>query len=431
MRRNNSCMLYQKARELFPGGVNSPVRACRSVGVEPLFISHGRGSCLFDVDANEYIDYVCSWGPLILGHAPPEVVMAVEQAARQGLSFGAPVAAEIALAEQVTAAFPSIEMVRMVSSGTEAAMSAVRLARGYTGREIIVKFDGCYHGHGDALLVAPGSGLATLALSGSAGIPRAMVQSTVSLPYNNLAAVKAFMQLQGHDTACIIVEPVAGNMGLVMPEPDFLAGLRRLCDQYGALLIFDEVITGFRLAKGGAQAYYNLKADLTVLGKILGGGLPVGAYGGRRDIMTCLAPLGPVYQAGTLSGNPVAMACGAATLNLLTPETYTYLEGLTASLAQGLKEAARRAGVTVQVQHLGSMAGLFFSPEPVFDYQSAQKADAAKFAVFYRAMRAKGVYLAPSQFEVMFVSAAHTAENIDKTLAAADFAFYECRHNTC
>lgn len=431
MRWNNSCGLYQNALELLPGGVNSPVRACRGVGVEPLFISHGLGSHIYDVDNNEYIDYVCSWGPLILGHARPEVVRAVSAAATRGLSFGAPVTAEIALAEQVTAAFPAIEMVRMVSSGTEAAMSAVRLARGYTGRDIIVKFDGCYHGHGDTLLVAPGSGLATLALSGSAGIPRETVQSTVSLPYNNLAAVRAFMQLKGRETACIIVEPVAGNMGLVMPEPDFLAGLRRLCDQYGALLVFDEVITGFRLAKGGAQERFGLKADLTVLGKILGGGMPVGAYGGRRDIMTCLAPLGPIYQAGTLSGNPVAMACGMATLNLLAPETYTYLEALTARLVCGLKDAARTAGVAVQVQHLGSMAGLFFSTEPVFDYQSAQKADTAKFAVFYRAMRAKGVYLAPSQFESMFVSAAHTVADIDKTLAAADFAFYECRHIAC
>lgn len=430
MQWNNSCRLYQKARELLPGGVNSPVRACRNVAAEPLFISHGHGSHIFDVDDNAYIDYVCSWGPLILGHARPEVVREVSAAAARGLSFGAPVAAEITLAEQVTAAFPAIEMVRMVSSGTEAAMSAVRLARGYTGRDIIVKFDGCYHGHGDALLVTPGSGLATLALAGSAGIPRATVQSTVSLPYNNLAAVKAFMQLKGHETACIIVEPVAGNMGLVMPKADFLAGLRRLCDQYGALLIFDEVITGFRLAKGGAQERFGLKADLTVLGKILGGGMPVGAYGGRQDIMTCLAPLGPVYQAGTLSGNPVAMACGAATLNLLTPETYTYLEALTARLVRGLQDAAHMAGVAVQVQHLGSMAGLFFSPEPVFDYQSAQKADNAKFAVFYRAMRAKGVSLAPSQFEVMFVSTAHTVADIDKTLNAAGFAFYECRHKS-
>lgn len=428
MQLDKSVNLYQKARELIPGGVNSPVRACRSVDAEPLFIGHGSGSRIYDVDGNEYIDYVCSWGPLILGYARPEVVAAVKTAAEQGLSFGAPVAAEITLADQVTAAFPSIEMVRMVSSGTEAAMSVVRLARGYTKRDIIVKFDGCYHGHGDALLVAPGSGLATLSLSGSAGVPQAVVQSTVSLPYNNLDAVAAFMKQRGRETACIIVEPVAGNMGLVVPQDGFLPGLRRLCDEYGALLIFDEVITGFRLAKGGAQERFGITADITVLGKILGGGMPVGAYGGRREIMESLAPLGPVYQAGTLSGNPVAMACGAATLNLLTPETYAHLETLTERLVNGLKDAANAAGIAVQTGSAGSLAGLFFSPEPVYDYQSAQKADTGMFAVFYRAMREKGVYLAPSQFEVMFVSAAHTLADIDKTLEAAEYAFHVCKH---
>ena len=428
MQSDKSIKLYQKALELIPGGVNSPVRAGRSVNADPLFISCGSGSHIYDVDDNGYIDYVCSWGPLILGHARPEVVAAVKAAAEQGLSFGAPAAAEIELAEQVTAAFPSIEMVRMVSSGTEAAMSAVRLARGYTGRDIIVKFDGCYHGHGDALLVAPGSGLATLSLSGSAGVPQAVVQSTVSLPYNDLDAVTAFMQRRGRETACIIVEPVAGNMGFVAPNDGFLQGLRQLCDHYGALLVFDEVITGFRLAKGGAQERFGVKADLTVLGKILGGGMPVGAYGGGREIMECLAPLGPVYQAGTLSGNPVAMACGTATLGLLTPEVYAFLEDLTERLVRGLKDAADVAGIPVQAGRSGSMAGLFFSSVPVHDYQSAQKADTGMFAIFYRAMREKGVYLAPSQFEVMFVSAAHTPADIDKTLKAAEYAFHACKH---
>lgn len=428
MYSDKSGHLYQQAQKVIPGGVNSPVRACLSVNTAPLFIERGAGSHIYDVDGNAYIDYVCSWGPLILGHAKPEIVAAVKDAAGHGLSFGAPTAVEITLAEQVTAAFLGIKMVRMVSSGTEAAMSAVRLARGYTGRDIVVKFDGCYHGHGDTLLVAPGSGAATLSLSGGAGVPQALVQNTVSLPYNDLNAVEAFMAKRGRETACIIVEPVAGNMGLVMPRDGFLAGLRQLCDQYGALLIFDEVITGFRLVKGGAQERFGLEADLTVLGKILGGGMPVGAYGGRRDIMERLAPVGPVYQAGTLSGNPVAMACGAATLNLLTPETYTYLEELTRRLVHGLKDAADAAGVPVQVGQAGSLAGLFFCEEPVYDYLSAQKADTKAFAVFYRAMREKGVYLAPSQFEVMFVSAAHTSADIDKTLKAAEYAFNQCKY---
>lgn len=419
--------LYARALALIPGGVNSPVRACRAVNAAPLFISGGKGSHIYDADGNAYIDYVGSWGPLILGHAHPEVVKAVADTAEKGLSFGAPTVQETELAELVTKAFPAVEMVRMVNSGTEAAMSAVRLARGVTGRDIVVKFDGCYHGHADTLLVAPGSGLATLSLSGSAGVPRALVQNTVSLPYNDLDAVTLFMERHGRETACIIVEPVAGNMGLVQPCSGFLRLLRELCSQYGALLIFDEVITGFRIALGGAQERFGIVPDLTVLGKILGGGMPVGAYGGRCELMEQLAPLGPVYQAGTLSGNPVAMACGIATLKLLTADLYCNLETKTAEFVRNMTEIAASAGVAIQTGHMGSMAGMFFNAEPVYDLKSAQHSNTGAYAVFYNAMREKGVYLAPSQFEVMFVSAAHTQADLEKTYAALLYAFKASR----
>lgn len=372
----NSLELYEKATERIPGGVNSPVRACQSVCAAPVFISYGQGSHVFDVDGNGYIDYVCSWGPLILGHAWPESVQAVQMAAARGLSFGAPTGAETELAELVYKAFPGMEMLRLVSSGTEAAMSAVRLARGVTGRELVVKFDGCYHGHADTFLFRPGSGLATPALSGHDGIPAAVVQNTVSLAYNDINAVDDFMQRHGKNTACIIVEPVAGNMGLVLPEEGFLAGLRQICTHYDALLIFDEVITGFRVAYGGAQEHFGVQADLTVLGEILGGGMPMGAYGGKRAYMEKLVPLGPVYQAGTLSGNPVATACGLATLKALTLDVYTYLEQLTALLMTSLQEAAATAGVAVETTRIGSLGGLFFNANPVYDYVTAQTSNA-------------------------------------------------------
>ena len=424
LNRNRSRALYERAREIIPGGVNSPVRAFRAVGGDPLFFARGEGAYLWDVDGNRYIDLVGSWGPLILGHRPPTVEKALLDAIRIGTSFGAPTEAEVVLANLILDALPGMEMVRMVNSGTEATMSALRLARGYTGRNKIVKFDGCYHGHGDCLLVKGGSGLATLGIPGSPGIPEAIVSHTISVPYNDPEAIERVMTEVGQDVAAVIVEPVAANMGVVLPRPDFLPGLRQLCDRMGALLIFDEVITGFRLSAGGAQQLLGVMPDLTCLGKIIGGGLPVGAYGGRRDIMMKMAPAGDVYQAGTLSGNPLAMAAGLATLELLSgPGVYEELEKKALYLVQGLEEAARSAGVSTVLNHIGSLGCTFFTAEPVVDFATALKADTRAYAVFFQEMLKGGVYLAPSQFEAFFVGLAHEKSDLDHTVEAAEKAF--------
>ena len=409
---------FERAQEFIPGGVNSPVRAFRSVGGKPLFIAQGQGSRLFDVDGNEYIDYVGSWGPLLLGHRHPEIIAALEGALEIGTSFGAPTAREIDLAEEICYAVPSIEMVRLVNSGTEATMSAIRLARAFTGRDLIVKFDGCYHGHVDSLLVQAGSGMATLGIADTRGVPQAFCDTTISLPYNSEAAVEAAFHAHGDRIAAVIVEPVAGNMGCVPPAAGFLEALRSITHKAGALLIFDEVMTGFRVAFGGAQQLYGIMPDLTTLGKVIGGGLPVGAYGGRKEIMKLIAPSGPVYQAGTLSGNPLAVAAGLAMLRHLKkhPEVYAQLEVRAARLCAAVPE-----GITVN--RVGSMFTCFFTSQPVTDYESAKRSDTARFARFFRAMLERGVYLAPSQFEAAFVSAAHTERDIEETIAAAGEAF--------
>ncbi len=413
--------LFALAQRYLPGGVDSPVRAFRAVGGDPLFIARGKGSRIWDVDGNEYIDYVCSWGPLILGHAPPAVVQAIQAAAENGTSFGAPTELEIELARLITEAMPGVEMVRFVNSGTEATMSALRLARAATGRPLVIKFAGCYHGHVDSLLVAAGSGAMTFGIPDSPGVPPAVAQTTLVLPYNDLAAVERAFASHGREIAAVIVEPVAGNMGVVPPRPGFLEGLRQLTRDHGALLIFDEVITGFRLGYGGAQALYGITPDLTCLGKIIGGGLPVGAYGGRRDLMRLVAPVGPVYQAGTLSGNPLAMSAGIATLQALRqPGVYAQLEERAVALAEGLTAAARAAGVPVHCARAGSMLTLFFTDQPVVDYDTARQADTRRYAAFFRGMLDEGVYLAPSQFEALFVSLAHTPDDIAQTVAAAE-----------
>jgi glutamate-1-semialdehyde 2,1-aminomutase len=417
-----SSNLFGRATRVIPGGVNSPVRAFRGVGGEPFFVDRAEGSRLTDVDGREYIDFVGSWGPLILGHAAPAVVEAVTEAARRGTSYGAPTAGEVDLAERITRAFPSMELVRLVSSGTEAAMSAIRVARGFTGRDVIVKFEGGYHGHADSLLVKAGSGGATFGVPDSAGVPAALAQLTATLAYNDLDAARDLFRAEGDRIAAIIVEPVAGNMGVVPPAPGFLEGLREVTTRHGALLIFDEVITGFRIAYGGAQERFGIRADLTCLGKIIGGGLPVGAYGGRRDVMERVAPLGPVYQAGTLSGNPLAVAAGTAALRALeTPGTYDRLERLAAELEHGLRVAAEKARVPVTINRVGSMLTGFFTPGPVRDWPSAKTADTKRYARFFHAMLERGVYLAPSQFEAAFVSLAHSPQDIDAAgRAAAD-----------
>lgn len=420
MRNDRSREMLERATRVIPGGVNSPVRAFKSVGGEPLFYSRAKGCRVWDVDGNEYIDFVASWGPMILGHAPDVVLQAVREQLERGTSYGAPCEAEVRMAEAVVEAVPSIEMVRMVSSGTEATMSAIRLARGYTGREKFVKFDGCYHGHSDALLVAAGSGLLTLGIPSTPGVTHGAAADTIVLPYNDIGAVREAFAAQGEHIAAVIVEPVAGNMGVVPPQPGFLEGLRAVCDQYGSLLIFDEVITGFRVALGGAQERYGVMPDLTTLGKIIGGGFPVGAFGGKREIMEHLAPVGPVYQAGTLSGNPVAMVAGLALIEALKqPGVYDELERLGARLEAGLRAAAEQAGIEACLTRVGSMACLFFAGAQVRDWASASTSDTERYARYFRGMLERGIVLAPSQFEAAFVGLAHTDEDIDAMTEAA------------
>ena len=423
---SDSKSLFAAATRVIPGGVNSPVRAFRGVGGEPFFVARGAGARIWDVDGREYLDFLGSWGPLILGHAAPPVVDAVVQAAARGTSYGAPTPAEVEMAEAITSAYPSIELVRLVSSGTEAAMSAIRVARGVTGRPVLVKFDGCYHGHADSLLVRAGSGGATFSIPDSDGVPAPLAALTLTAPFNDLEAVRALFAARGREIAAVIVEPVAGNMGVVPPRPGFLEGLREITRTHGALLIFDEVITGFRVAYGGAQELYRVRPDLTCLGKIIGGGLPVGAYGGARDVMGHVAPLGSVYQAGTLSGNPLAVAAGLATLRRLAgPGAYARLEALGDALEQGLRRAGERAGVELTVNRVGSMLTAFFCAAPVPDYASARRASTRRYARFFHGMLRRGVFLAPSQFEAAFVSLAHTDADIELAARAAAEAMRE------
>ncbi len=428
MREQKSRALFSRARLLIPGGVNSPVRACKAVGSEPVFISRAEGCRIFDADGNSYIDYIGSWGPMILGHRHPDVIAAIEQVLARGVSFGAPVDLEVELAERIVDAVESVEMVRMVNSGTEATMSAVRLARGYTGRDMIVKFDGCYHGHADTLLVAAGSGVATLSIPGSPGVPKSAARHTISLKYNDISAFTAFMEKHGDDVAAVIVEPVAGNMGLVPPDPAFLKSLRDGTRRHSSLLIFDEVMSGFRVAYGGAQALFGVDPDLTCFGKIVGGGLPVGAYGGKKEIMAHIAPEGPIYQAGTLSGNPVAMAAGIATLNALcAPGFYEALEKTSARLAEGLQRAIDSTETAATINRVGSMMSLFFTDRTVKNFDDAKTSDLERFSRYYRQMHSAGIYLPPSQFESLFVSAAHSPADIDQTVKAAASAMRQVK----
>jgi len=414
-----SSELFERAQQLIPGGVNSPVRACLGVDSEPLFIARAAGSRLHTVDGETFIDFVESWGPMLLGHTHPEVTAAVHAAVDRGTSYGAPCEDEVILAAKVVDALPGVDMVRMVNSGTEATMSALRLARGYTGRTKLVKFVGCYHGHADPFLASAGSGVATLSIPGTPGVPESTVRDTLLAPYNDLAAVKDLFALHGKDIAAIIVEAVAGNMGLVPPKAGFLEGLRELCDQHGALLIFDEVITGFRVSFGGAQQRFGITPDLTTLGKIIGGGLPVGAYGGKREIMQRIAPCGEVYQAGTLSGNPLAMAAGIATLDVLSRSDYAGLEARVSAFVKELEAILKGKGVPVRINTLASMFTVFFTNDPVTDFASAKTADGALYTSFYKQMRAQGIYLAPSPFEAAMVSFAHTDDDLAAMLDAA------------
>ena len=412
--------LFLKSQEVIPGGVNSPVRAGRAVGVDPLFIERADGCYLWGADGKRYIDYVCSWGPMILGHRPPEVIQAVREALENGTSYGAPTELELNLAKMIVEAVPSIEMLRMVNSGTEATMSAIRLARGFTGRNMVIKFDGCYHGHSDSCLVSAGSGLATFGIPGSPGVPEDLARLTISLPFNDLEAVEVTVGRFGDRIAAIIIEPIAGNMGVVLPKRGFLDGLREITRENGILLIFDEVITGFRVSPGGAQELYNIMPDLTCLGKIIGGGFPVGAYGGRRDVMSQIAPVGDVYQAGTLSGNPLAMAAGVATLTILkNREIYARLEEKSRFLFSGFVDAARTAGVDITINRVGSMGAVFFGENPIVDFDSVKQTDISKYTSFYKEMLAGRIYLAPSPFEAVFVSLAHTEEIMKKTIDSA------------
>lgn len=427
-----SAAAFAEAKKLMPGGVNSPVRSYRSVDCNPPFIARAEGSHIYDIDGNDYIDYVGSWGPMVVGHAHPQVVKALQEAATRGTSYGAPTLIESQLAKKVMEVYPSIEVIRMVNSGTEATMSALRLARGYTHRNKIVKFIGCYHGHSDSLLVKAGSGMATFGVPDSPGVTPGTAQDTITIPYNDFEAVKDVFAEQGQEIAAIIVEPVAGNMGLVLPKPGYLDLLRKVTEENGALLIFDEVMCGFRASLGGAQAAYAIKPDLTCLGKIIGGGLPVAAYGGRREIMEQVSPAGSVYQAGTLSGNPLAMTAGLETLKIITappkpgePDYSRVLTIKTKKLVLGVAQKAKEAGVTLQVQQAGSMFGFFFSPVEVVDYETSAAADQEAFKVWFKAMLEQGIYIAPSQFETLFMSGAHTDEEIDRTIEAAGKALQQ------
>ncbi|NNM59720.1 MAG: glutamate-1-semialdehyde 2,1-aminomutase [Legionellales bacterium] len=422
---SNSALYFEKAQSVIPGGVNSPVRAFRGVGGTPVVIKKAQGAYLTDIDGNKYIDYVGSWGPMILGHAHPTVIAAIQEVLPLGLSFGAPCELELLLAEKIIQVMPNIDMVRMVSSGTEATMSAIRLARGYTKRDKIIKFIGCYHGHADALLVQAGSGNLTFGTPSSAGVPASFVEHTLLAEFNNPEQVQQLFERYHEQIACVIIEPIAGNMNCILPEPGFLAKVRALCDQFGSVLIFDEVMTGFRVAHGGAQALYNIKPDLTTLGKIIGGGMPVGAFGGKREIMSHLSPLGTVYQAGTLSGNPIAMAAGLATLTLLDqPEFYTQLANTTETLIQGLRTIAAHHEVPFTTNHVCGMFGLFFSAEPqITRFKQVMASDTTRFNGFFHAMLNQGIYLAPSAFEAGFVSIMHGVTEIQQTLDAADVAF--------
>jgi len=424
MKRKKSIKLYRRALGMMPGGVNSPVRAFKAIGISPTFIDRAKGSKIWDVDRNEYIDYVGSWGPMILGHAHPKVIGALKRVASKGTSFGAPIPLEVDFALRVKKAFPSMELVRMVSSGTEAVMSAIRVARGYTGRDKIIKFEGCYHGHGDSLLVKAGSGATTFGIPDSLGIPEDLAKHTLTALYNDLESVKALVKQHLGKIACIIVEPIAGNMGVVLPERGFLEGLRKVCDEEGIILLFDEVITGFRVAYGGAQELYGIKADLTCLGKIIGGGLPVGAYGGKEKIMERVAPLGGVYQAGTLSGNPLAMTAGIETLELLkSRKIYQDLEKKTSYLTENISRVAEEKGIPLSINHTKGMFTLFFTEGPVRDYRTAKMSDTKRFAQFFIEMMEQGIYLPPSQFEAWFISLAHNQKDLDRTIEACEEAF--------
>ena len=427
MKTKKSKKFFTEAKKVIPGGVNSPVRAFRAVGLDPLFVSRSRGSKIYDADGQVYIDYVSSWGPMILGHAHPQVRRAMSQALSRGWSYGAATELEVRLAQKISHAIPSMELLRMVSSGTEAAMSALRVARGFTGRDKIVKFEGCYHGHADSFLVKAGSGAMTFGVPDSAGIPPALAANTLTVPFNDLSAVQAIFDQNPSQIAGIIVEPVAGNMGIVPPREGFLKGLEDICRENSSLLIFDEVITGFRLTYGGVQKIYGITPDLTCLGKIIGGGMPVGAYGGRREVMEKVAPLGPVYQAGTLSGNPLAMTCGLATLAVLKDKAvYKKIDSLAEILCQGLNALLSRQGVPARINRSGSMFTLFFTAEEVWDYGSAKKADVNRYARYFQKMLQGGVWLPPSQFEACFISLAHTPKDIKSTLEAAEAALKDC-----
>ncbi|MEK3759978.1 glutamate-1-semialdehyde 2,1-aminomutase [Paenibacillus sp. FSL P4-0338] len=416
-REEASRTAFEEAKQYIPGGVNSPVRAFKSVGLTPVYVERGEGSRIYDIDGNSFIDYVCSWGPLIMGHAHPEVVKALQETAARGTSFGAPTLMETVMAKTVVERVASVDIVRMVNSGTEATMSAIRLARGYTGRSKILKFEGSYHGHADSLLIKAGSGVATLGLPDSPGVPEGVAVNTITVPYNDLDGVKTAFERYGNEIAAIIVEPIAGNMGVVPPLPGFLEGLRKVTTGYGALLIFDEVMTGFRVDRGCAQGLFGMDPDLTCFGKVIGGGLPVGAYGGKREIMEQIAPSGPIYQAGTLSGNPLAMAAGYSTLALLTPEVYTRLESLGARLEAGLKRNAQETGIPLTINRVGSMVCPFFTEEPVINFETAKTSNLELFKRYFGKMLDQGISVPPSQFEGMFVSAAHSEQDIDDTIA--------------
>jgi glutamate-1-semialdehyde 2,1-aminomutase len=428
MERKKSQKLFRKACELIPGGVNSPVRAFRAVGGNPVFIEKARGSKIYDVDGNTYIDYVLSWGPLILGHAHPKVVNGLMNAIQKGTSYGAPTRLENQLAELVLKAYPSMDKVRMVNSGTEATMSAIRVARGFTGRDKIIKFEGCYHGHADGLLVKAGSGATTFGLPDSPGVPKSSARNTITLPLNDIKAVNSAIRNEWKNIACVIIEPVVGNIGCVLPKPGFLRSLRKITKEYGVILIFDEVMTGFRVAYGGAQQYYGITPDMTCLGKVIGGGLPVGAYGGKKEIMSMVSPEGPVYQAGTLSGNPLAMTAGIETLKVLSKDgTYKKLENSASLLEAGLTDAAKTAGVRTRFYRAGTMFCTYFTGTQVFDYPTAKTADTAQFSRFFSGMLNRGMYIAPSQFEAGFISLAHSEKDIEKTVRAAYESFLETK----